>query len=466
MVTPVRVRIAPSPTGEDLHIGNVYTALLNFAYAKKNNGKFIVRIEDTDRTRYVKGSEERILSSLKWLGLTYDEGPDVSGKFGPYRQSERIDTYKKYAEDLIEKGHAYYCFCTSDRLEEMRKNQVARKEPTLYDGFCKKINPEEAKKKALTEKHVIRLNVPDEGSTQFEDVIRGKVVFENKLIDDQVILKSDGFPTYHLAVVVDDHLMEISHVIRAEDWISSTPKHVLLYTYFGWPLPVFCHVPLIRNPDKSKLSKRKNPVWVNWYKDQGYLPEAILNYLAQMGWSFPGDVEIYSIDQMVSRFDIKDLKAVGPSFDIKKLDWINGEYIRKTENSKLKFHVLEYLNHKYPEQIIEKTIPLIKERIKKISDYLPLCSFFFEKPAAYDMDLSSYKETFKKTANELSTLPNWNTLSIGDAMKRVQEEMKMKPSDYFMVMRVAITGHKVTPPLNESMEILGKEECMLRLSHA
>src|SRR3989344_5386355 len=432
MIKPVRVRIAPSPTGEDLHIGNVYTALLNYVYAKKNNGIFIARIEDTDRTRYVQGSEARILNSLKWFDLDYDEGPDTEGKYGPYRQSERLNFYKKYAEELVGKGKAYYCFCTSARLEEMRKGQIARKEPTLYDGFCKNINSKEAKKRSLNEKYVIRLNVPDSGTTQFEDVIRGKVTFENKLIDDQVLLKSDGYPTYHLAVVVDDYLMGISHVIRAEDWISSTPKHILLYHYLGWELPVFCHVPLIRNPDHSKLSKRKNPVWASWYKDQGFLPEAILNYLAQMGWSYPGDIEIYTIEEMIKKFDIAHLKAVGPSFDLKKLEWVNGEYIRKTENPKLKDQISNYLDHNYPEEIIGKTIPLVKERIKKFSDYLPLSSFFFEKPTAYEIDIKAWKDIFAKTSEKLKSVKKWDAVSIGEAMQKVVNETGKKPSDYFM----------------------------------
>ena len=247
-MSDVRVRIAPSPTGQDLHIGNVYTALINFVFAKQNNGKFIVRIEDTDRTRMVEGSEGRLLKSLKWFGLTYDEGIDVGGPYGPYRQSQRLDLYKKYALELVEKGYAYYCFCTPERLNELRQKQQAKGLPTMYDGTCKKL-------KAEKEKYVIRLNVPDEGITEFHDLIRGKISFENKLIDDQVLLKSDGFPTYHLGVVVDDYLMKISHVIRAEEWISSTPKHILIYKALGWKLPVFAHGPILRNPDKSILSK-------------------------------------------------------------------------------------------------------------------------------------------------------------------------------------------------------------------
>lgn len=458
----VRVRIAPSPTGQDLHIGNVYTALLNFVFAKKNRGSFVVRIEDTDRTRMVKGAEQRILESLKWLGLIYDEGPDTGGIFGPYRQSERKELYGKYAHVLVEKGNAYYCVCTSERLTAMREEQKKRKEPTLYDGLCKraKIKRSDLKDGA----YVIRLNVPDEGKTEFDDLIRGKISFENRLIDDQVLLKSDGFPTYHLGVVVDDHLMEISHIIRAEEWISSTPKHVLLYKYLGWELPVFAHGPVLRNPDKSKLSKRKNPVWVSWYREQGYLSEAILNYLALIGWSMPDEREIFSIDEMIAHFDLKDVKSVGPAFDINKLEWMNGEYIRKTQNSKLKTLIFEFYNEKLSKEIVEQSIPLVKERIKKLSDYLPLCKFFFEKPGEYEVDLADMKQVLSDTANALRSLSDWNANSIGEAMQIVQKTSGVKAGEFFMAIRLAITGKKISPPLNESMEILGKDEALERIS--
>lgn len=462
-MSDVRVRIAPSPTGEDLHIGNVYTALLNFVFARKNNGKFIVRIEDTDRTRLIEGGEERILSSLKWFGLKYDEGPDIGGPFGPYRQSERVKIYKEYVKKLIDRGHAYYCFCTSSRLGQMREDQQTKGLATLYDGLCRKIKPGEAKERAKKEKYVVRLVIPDEGLTTFYDCIRGTVSFENKLIDDQVLLKSDGFPTYHLAVVIDDHLMRISHVIRAEDWISSTPKHVLLYQYFGWELPQFIHGPLLRNPDKSKLSKRKNPVWASWYREQGFLPEALLNYLALMGWSPKNGKELFTLEEMIKEFRLEDVKPVGPAFDIKKLEWMNGEYIRKSQKSKIKNQIYEFLNKKYPEDIIEKTIPLIQERIKKFSDYLPLCRFFFEKTEKHDMDLSKYKELTKKIINKLDALKNWQADKIGKTMQDLATELKIKNSEFFMILRVAVTGKKISPPLNESMELIGKEEVLHRL---
>jgi glutamyl-tRNA synthetase len=466
----IRVRIAPSPTGDDLHIGNVYTALINYIFAKKNKGKFIVRIEDTDRTRWVEGSEERILQSLKWFGLDYDEGPDIGGPYGPYRQSERKNVYLKYAEELVKSGHAYYCNCTSERLDEMRKKQIAEKKPTLYDGFCKR-NQKSPLRQGYAEqariknnKYVIRLNVPAEGVTEFDDLIRGKISFENKLIDDQVLIKSDGFPTYHLAVVVDDYLMKISHVVRAEDWISSTPKHILLYKFLGWDLPLFAHVPLIRNPDKSKLSKRKNPVWASWYKEQGFLPEAILNYLALMGWSMSDEKEIFTLSNMMNYFRIEDLKPVGPAFDIKKLEWMNGLYLRELGIKDLESKIKEFIGKKYDDQIVAESIPIIRERIKKLSDYLPLAGALFEKPVSYEMDLSENKELIGKMIITLEKLADWKAEAIGNNLQELCKITGIKAGEFFMILRVAVTGKKTSPPLNESMEILGKEEVIERLS--
>ncbi len=474
----IRVRIAPSPTGEDLHIGNVYTALLNFVFARKNKGKFIVRIEDTDRTRLVQGSQERILKTLHWFGLNYDEGPDIGGPYGPYIQSERLELYRHYAEDLVKKGFAYYCYCTPSDLEQMRKEQTVAGKPTLYDGRCK-YNKEQRTKNPPSlklrragkeQKYVIRLNVPDEGVTEFNDLIRGKVSFQNSLIDDQVLLKSDGFPTYHLAVVVDDFLMKITHVIRAEDWLSSTPKHILIYKYLGFELPVFVHTPILRNPDRSKLSKRKNPVWVSWYISQGYLPEAILNYLALMGWSMPADwqsktdeTEIFTIDEIIRYFELKDVKTVGPAFDLKKLDWINGEYIRKTKDSILTAQIFEFYDRKYSVDLIAKTTPLIKERIKKLSDYFMLCQFFFETPNDYEISLADKLTLVKEIVNSLETLNIWTANKIGENMLNLATRLKIKSPEFFMILRVAITGKKISPPLNESMEILGKDEVVKRL---
>lgn len=462
----VRTRIAPSPTGEDLHIGNVYTALINYVFAAKNKGAFIIRIEDTDRTRLIEGSEQKILSSLKWFNLNYKEGPDVGGPFAPYRQSERLNLYKKYSQKLLDNGNAYYCFCNPSRLDEMRKKQIEEHKPTLYDGMCRVINQKTSAQRAKSEKHVIRLKVPDEGTTSFNDLIRGEISFENSLIDDQVLLKSDGFPTYHLAVVIDDHLMEISHVIRAEEWISSTPKHILLYKFFGWDLPLFAHGPVLRNPDKSKLSKRKNPVWASWYREQGFLPEAILNYLSLMGWSHPDGKDIFTIGEFIEKFHLEDLKPVGPAFDLKKLEWINGEYIRKLDDSDLARKIILFLDKKYDGKLIGKSVPLIKERIKKLSDYQPLCLFLFEKPKVYEIDLTKSRNQLTESIAVLNKLKIWKAAGIGDQMQNLAGKLNIKNSEFFAVLRVAVTGKKISPPLNESMELLGKSEVLSRLQKA
>lgn len=464
-MTDIRTRIAPSPTGWDLHIGNVYTALLNYMFAKKQGGSFIIRVEDTDQERLVEGSEKRILSSLRWFGLMYDEGPDIGGPYAPYRQSQRKDIYRKYAEELVDAGHAFYCFCNPERLKHMREQQQKEGKPTLYDGLCKSIPAQsEAKKRAEKESYVIRMNVPDSGITSFRDLIRGEISFDNRLLDDQVILKSDGFPTYHLGVVVDDYLMRITHVIRAEEWISSTPKHVLLYRWFGWELPVFAHGPILRNPDKSKLSKRKNPVWASWYREQGFLPEAILNYLALMGWSMPDEREIFSLDEMASHFKLEDIHTSGPVFDIKKLEWMNGEYIRMLSVESLKSKVVEFIGKDYPEDVVEQTIPLVGERMKKLSDYLPLAEFFFHRPKDYEAELTGKKELFGGIYKTLEAVDAWKADVIGEQLLGLTKELGIKTGEFFMLLRVAVTGKKISPPLNESMEILGKEEILARLS--
>ena len=428
MQKPIRTRIAPSPTGDDLHIGNAYTALINYVFAKQHGGVFLVRIEDTDRTRLVEGSEERILASLAWLGITHDEGP--------YRQSERLDIYQNHAKELVAKGYAYWCSCTPDRLTQMRKNQEAHHLPPMYDGHCRELN--------LTRGSTIRLKVPREGVTQFHDVIRGDISFENKLIDDQVLLKSDGYPTYHLGVVVDDHLMEVSHIIRGEEWISSTPKHILLYQFFGWELPVFAHMPLLRNPDKSKLSKRKNPVWVSWFRKQGFVPDAIKNYLATMAWSTPDGRDIFSIEQMLKEFKLEDVQTTAPIFNIEKLRWINAKYLREQD-------VFEFYNGKYSRETIHQIWALVKDRMKVLTEFESLAGFFFERPAK--------KEVRKEVRDALASC-EWNH---SDMEKAIRSVAGTKAKDAFMELRVAVTGKTVGPPLLESLEILGRQESLARL---
>ena len=448
MSSRVRTRIAPSPTGQDLHIGNAYTALINYVFAKKHTGDFIVRIEDTDRTRFVEGSEERILAGLAWLGIESDEKI--------VRQSERLPLYQKYAEELVEKGHAYYCYCTPERLAQMRKTQEERHEPPMYDGTCKKLNTHDST--LMTQPHVIRLNVPDSGKTMFHDVIRGEISFENKLIDDQVILKSDGFPTYHLGVVVDDHIMEISHVIRGEEWISSTPKHILLYQFFGWKLPVYAHMPLLRNPDKSKLSKRKNPVWVSWYKEQGFLPEAVINYLATLAWAHPEGKEIFSLEEMMKVFELEAVQTTAPVFDIEKLRWLNGEYMRK--DSELDKKIFAFFNQIYPISQISPILPLVRERMKTLAEFASLAGFFFERPKEFERPKSAELVQLVKSA---LTDCDWSHDAMEKAIRDAAQEQNLKARDVFMELRVAVTGKTVGPPLLESLEILGREETLARL---
>lgn len=453
MEVRVRTRIAPSPTGENLHIGNAYMALINYVVAKQHGGQFIIRIEDTDRARFVPGSEARILESLAWLGITHDEGP--------YHQSERLSIYKKYAEELLAKGHAYRCFCTPERLAQMRKDQEARAEPPMYDGRCRDLKAQSSKLKAKNEKYVIRLKVPDEGVTAFTDLIRGEISFENKLLDDQVILKSDGYPTYHLGVVVDDHLMEISHVIRGEEWISSTPKHVLLYNFLGWELPVYAHMPLLRNPDKSKLSKRKNPVWVSWYRKQGYLPEALLNYLATMAWAHPDGKEIFSIEEMIRVFDLKNVQTTAPVFDIEKLRWMNGAYLRSYQSSVISRQISDFFHKRYSQELIEKTWSLVRDRMKTLAEYESLAGFFFERPKEMERAVNKQILTVVRDALQNS---DWNHDAMEKAIREAAEKANMKAKDVFMELRVAVTGKTVGPPLLESLEILSRQETILRLS--
>jgi glutamyl-tRNA synthetase len=460
----IRTRIAPSPTGEDLHVGSIATALVNYAFAKKHGGQFIVRIEDTDRARLVEGAEERILQTLERVGIVPDESPKSKGPYGPYRQSDRLDLYQKYAHQLVEMGAAYYCTCSKERLDSLRKEQAAQKQVPHYDRFCRNKNLKltDAKDKP----YVIRLKISDNKIIVVDDLIRGKISFNTKDIDDQILLKSDGYPTYHLAVVVDDFLMKISHVIRAEEWLPSTPKHILLYQAFGWDLPYFAHLPLLRNPDRSKLSKRRNPVWASWYLEQGILPEALINYLALMGWSHSAGKEIFSLAEYINVFDLKDIQKTAPIFDPIKLEWLNGEYIRKTQNSNLKTQILDFYRNKninLDKNLAEKTVPLIKERIKKISDYLPLCEFFFQPPATYEVDLTGKNTFFERVYRALEKVTDWKAISIGEAMQKLASELKIKNSQFFMDLRIAITGKKISPPLNESMEILGKSECLNRI---
>ncbi len=459
----VRTRIAPSPTGSP-HIGTAYAALFNYCFAKQQNGDFILRIEDTDRTRFVEGSEKEMIESLKWLGLNPDESPQDKGNFGPYRQSERLEIYREHIKQLLESKKAYYCNCSSERLEKLREEQQARKELPRYDRKCR-FDPPKSNDNA-----VVRLAVPDEGITVINDKVRGDIEFQNQGIDDQVLLKSDGFPTYHLASVVDDHLMEISHIIRAEEWLSSTPKHVLLYKAFGWEVPEFVHLALLRNPDRSKISKRKNPVSLTFYREQGYLAEALVNFLGLMGWSMPGDQEIFILSEMVKAFSFDRLDVAGPVFDIEKLRWLNGEYIRATENEKLAVKLQEF--SKYSKDKIEKVLPLVKERMKILTEFDSLVSFFFEDITVPESDFlpkgkteDEVKEILERVVQDLAKTA-WNEQEIEKVITLVQEKSAFSRGELFMLLRIVVTGSKTTPPLFITMEALTKEVTLKRLKEA
>lgn len=452
----VRTRIAPSPTGL-AHIGTAYYAIYNYAFAKQNKGEFIVRIEDTDRTRFVEGSEKVIFDALSWLGIPHDEGPDMGGKYAPYRQSERLDIYKKHAEELIEKNHAYYCFCTPERLDKIRKAMQERKEIPRYDRHCRSINTSEAKKRVENgEKHVIRMIIPDGETIAWDDLVRGKIEFNSDIIDDQVLLKSDGFPTYHLAVVIDDHLMKISHVMRGEEWISSGPKHILLYKFFGWEAPRFAHMPLLRNKDKSKMSKRKNDVSIFSYKDKGYLPEALRNYLCLMGWSHPDEKDIFSFEEYIKTFSIERIQTTGPIFDMDKLTWMNQQYIQEKSDEELKKLIIDF----YPKakeldtKILDALIPLVKTRMETLKDFEESTKIFFNIPEV--ILEANEKELAKELYKELVATESWNHDMIFKAIKKIMEEHKVRMPVFYKI----ITGAERGLPLPETLEILGKEKTL------
>ncbi len=459
----VRTRAAISPTGYP-HIGTIYQVLFDYAFAKKNNGTFIVRIEDTDQSRLVVDAEQKVYEALDWFGFSEDESTRKEGPYKPYRQSNRLEIYQKYAHEVVEKGHAYHCFCTKERLEEVRKQMQAAGKLPMYDKHCRFLSKDEvASRLQNKEPSVIRMKVPENTKIHVQDLIRGEIIFDSNSVDDQVLLKSDGFPTYHLAVVVDDHLMKVTHMVRGEEWLPSSPKQFLLYDYFGWEKPVFFHTPILRNPDKSKFSKRHGHTSVSWYQENGFLPEAIINFMSLMGWSHPEGKEVFSLDEFIQLFDLKDVKPVGPVFDLKKLEWMNGQYIMKSDAESLKSKLFAFYKGQLSEDLIEKTIPLVRERIKTLAEYLPLCEFLFKHPESFEVELAPHKEMLRSVAAALSKVEEWKAVNIGEAMLKTAQELGIKNSLFFMVIRVAITGKKISPPLNESMEILGKEESLRRL---
>lgn len=479
-LTPARTRVAPSPTG-DPHVGTAYMALFDLAWARKTGGRFVLRIEDTDQARYVEGSEQQIFDTLTWLGLTYDEGPDVGGPYAPYRQSERLDTYRPYVDQLVADGHAYYCWCSTERLAEMRELQQKAKLPTGYDRLCHgKTREQRAALPGFTDRPVVRMLIPEDVETRFEDVIRGWVNAPTP--DDQVILKADGFPTYHLAVVVDDHLMGITTVVRGEEWISSTPKHVLLYRWLGWEVPQFAHMPLLRNPDKSKISKRKNPAArLTWFREEGYLPEALLNFLQLVGYPPVADgQEVSSFDEFVERFDWTKVNTVGPIFDMDKLNWLNGHYIRALSPEDLAGRIVAHLvrtgelpGEPTPAQmdLVTQATPLVQERMQLLKEAGPMLGFLFvsDEELTFDPDsVGALKDDAPQVLDAsiaaLEGLEDFTAEPIQAALRAaIVDGLGIKPKFAFAPARVAVTGRRVSPPLFESMEILGRESTLTRV---
>ncbi|RLT96369.1 glutamate--tRNA ligase [Ketobacter sp.] len=469
----VRTRVAPSPTG-DPHVGTAYIALFNMVFARKLGGQFILRIEDTDQVRSTAESEAMILNSLRWLGLNWDEGPDVGGAYGPYRQSERSEVYKQHADLLLERGHAFICYRTPEELDQLREARKAEgKHTALKPSDLQLPAAEVEKRKAAGAPYVIRMMVPeDDGKCEIQDMLRGTIELDWGQVDAQILMKSDGMPTYHLANVVDDHLMAITHVIRGEEWINSAPKHKLLYEYFGWEMPVLCHMPLLRNPDKSKLSKRKNPTSINYYKRMGFLPEAVVNYLGRMGWSMPDESEKFTLQQMVEHFDIQRVSLGGPVFDIAKLSWLNGLWIRESCTPQQLAEKLK--DWAFNEQYLMPILPLIQTRLEVLSDIVKLADFFvagqlsitpeqFEFPK---LEAVQVRKILQYSLWQFEAARSWDRDTISQGLSGLAQSMELKMKDFMMPLFVAISGRAAAPSIMDAMVILGSDMTRARLRHA
>ena len=492
MSKKVRVRIAPSPTG-DPHVGTAYIGLFNYAFAHHEGGEFILRIEDTDRTRFSSDSEQQIFDAMKWLGLNYSEGPDNGGEYGPYRQSERFNIYKKYALELVEKGEAYYSFETPEELEIMKERQKAMGLPPMYDRRSRNLSKEVIEENlAKGMPYVIRMKMPLEGQTVVEDQLRGKIFFDNDKIDDQVLLKSDGFPTYHLANIVDDHLMGITHVIRAEEWIASTPKHIQLYRAFGWEEPKWYHMPLLRNADKTKISKRKNPVSLNYYKEEGYLKEGLLNFLALMGWSLGGEKEIFTLQEMIDNFSFDRISLGGPVFDLVKLAWVNNQHMRLKDIKDLTDLAIPFIEKqgfdisKFSREKLERMVEISREGTHTLKELSQSLDVFFEDEftlpvVTEDMNKKERKsvervlealasEEGKKSINlfieKLNSFDEEiNEEEIKDVLHKLPEELNEGIGKVLMPLRAAITGKSKGPDLYSIISVIGKERTLNRIKN-
>jgi glutamyl-tRNA synthetase len=480
----VRTRYAPSPTGIP-HIGNLRTGLFAWALARRHGGQFLLRIEDTDRARMVEGAVEKIIESLKALGLDYDEGPGRGGPHTPYVQSERLDLYQREAARLIEQGDAYECWCSPQRLDEVRAEQQRLKEPPRYDRRCRtEVGRHAAREEAGADaRPVVRFATPLEGSVTVDDVIRGATTFDVATLDDFVLLKSDGYPTYHLAHIVDDHEMEITHILRGDEWIPSAPRHVLVWKALGWEMPALAHLPLILGPDGSKLSKRHGATTVFEYLDQGYLPDAIFNFVCMLGWSLDDKTDILSRAQFVEHFSLERVVKNPAVFNMEKLTWMNGVYIREMDEVRLADIFAERLERDLPpsvprpidRSVVRAVTPLIRERVKVLSEVVEYCDFFFEEEIKYgqsDLLGKAYRDRPGDAAKALGAArervegADWTHEGLESQLRGLAESMGVKPGDLFGLVRVAVTGKRVSPPLFETMEILGRERCLARLEQA
>jgi len=472
-----RTRFAPSPTGY-LHIGGLRTALFNYLLSKKNNGNFILRIEDTDRNRLVEGAVNNLINTLNIVGINPDEGvlkDEEEGKYKPYTQSKNIEEYKKKAKELVKNDKAYYCFCSSERLDKVRKEQQDNKQVPKYDGYCRNLKKEEVEKKLKNnEDYVIRFKIPENEVVECSDLIHGDIKVKTEDLDDFVILKSDKYPTYHLAVVIDDNRMNISHVIRGEEWIPSLPKHILLYKAFNYNIPLFAHIPLLLNPDKSKLSKRQGDVAIEDFIKKGYLPEALINYIALLGWNPGDDREFFTLEELIKEFSIEKVNKSGAIFDINKLNWFNAEYIRKiVEEKGDRYDNLVELTKEYIPERTEDILKLFSSRINYLEELKELSSFIFKLPE-YDSKLLIFKKSNKETTvkalkltlDKLNSIEDWEEESLNNYIKEIIESNNLKPGDIFWPIRVALSGLDKSPSPSELLEVLGKEESIKRIEQA
>ena len=469
----IRVRYAPSPTG-DPHIGNIRTAIFNWLFARNQKGTFIVRIEDTDQKRTVEGATDTILRALEWLEIDWDEGPGIGGTFAPYIQSERIDNYKAAAQILLDTGKAYYCTCSPDRLQKIRLEQQQLRLPPKYDRHCRDLN---TSKPLIPAKAVVRFKMPLEGTIVFTDTIRGDVQFDATVLDDFVILKSDGYPTYHLASTVDDHAMAISHVMRAEEWLPSAPKHQLLYQALNYQMPTFVHLPIILGTDKSKLSKRHGATSIMDFQKMGYLPEAMLNFMTLLGWSLDDKTDIISRKALIENFSLERIGASPAIFDREKLNWLNGIYIRQLDPQSFASQALPFLSDESKEfdsDYIQKVVPLVQERIKVLSEISETTSFFFQDTLDYgnenlmqkDLDLTQSQNLLMQSMNTLDQTSPFLHDTIEENLRNLAKRLEVKPGQLFGLIRVALTASKATPPLFTTIETLGLDRCVQRLQQA